>query len=123
MVSSYQTEAINLMAKITRVIFSIVIGTGTMLWRDQTQTCIPEPEGQVYRQVWQFSLQMPSNVWLMSVRRIIMEIMNFRTKRSGVIVFLSRHFALGDRNLVRFGKTSETQTMEKFQLNSSGLCR
>jgi len=35
------------MAKITRVIFSIVIGTGIILWRDQTQNCISEPEGQV----------------------------------------------------------------------------
>jgi len=102
------------MAEIKRVIFSIVIGTGIILWRDQTQTCISEPEGQVYCRVRQFSLQMPSNIWLMSVCRGITEIMNFRTKRSGVIVFLSRHFALGDRNLVRFGKAPEIQTRGQF---------
>jgi len=104
MVSSYNTEAMRWMDKITWVIFSNVITTGIILWRDQTQTCISEPEVQVYRQVRQFSRQMPSNVWSISVCTGITEIMNFR---SGVIAFLSRHFALGDRKLVRFGKAAE----------------
>ena len=102
------------MAKITCVIFSTVIGTGIILWIDQTRTGISEPEGQVYPQVCQFSLQMPNNVWSMSVCRGITEIINFRTNRSGVIGFLSRHFALGGSNLLRFGKAAETPTWEEF---------
>jgi len=113
MVSSYNTEAMRWMDKITWVIFSNVIGTGIILWRDQTQTCISEPEVQVYRQVRQFSRQMPSNVWSISVWTGITEIMNFRTKRSGSHAFLSRHFALGDRNLVRFGKAAENTNKGK----------
>jgi hypothetical protein len=94
------------MVKIT-LIFSIVIGTGIILWRDQTRTCLSEPEGQVYRQVRQLSLQMPSNAWLMYLCSGITEIMKFRTKRSAVIVFLPRHFALADRRMVSFGNAAE----------------
>jgi hypothetical protein len=100
------------MGKTTCVVFYNVIGTGIILWKDQTQTRLTEHEDQVHRQVRQIFRLMPSNVWLMFT--CTKEIMNFRTKRSGVIIFLSHHFAWGDRNLVRCGKDAETQTSEQF---------
>jgi hypothetical protein len=76
---------------------SNVIGTGIILWRDQTQTCVTEPEDQVHRQVRQFFRLMPSSLWLMSV--CIKEIMNFRIKRSEVIIFPIPPFCMGIQEL------------------------